>query len=48
MTVKPLHDRVLVRRLEEENKTASGIIIPDNSLSDLPFEILIKSRHNKQ
>ena len=31
MTVKPLHDRVLVRRLEEENKTASGIIIPDNS-----------------
>ncbi|MBD65226.1 MAG: co-chaperone GroES [Halobacteriovoraceae bacterium] len=31
MTVKPLHDRVLVRRLEEESKTASGIIIPDNS-----------------
>lgn len=31
MTVKPLHDRVLVRRLEEETKTASGIIIPDNS-----------------
>lgn len=31
MTVKPLHDRVLVRRIEEENKTAGGIIIPDNS-----------------
>lgn len=31
MQVKPLHDRVLVKRLEEENKTASGIIIPDNS-----------------
>ncbi|MBC75230.1 MAG: co-chaperone GroES [Halobacteriovoraceae bacterium] len=31
MTVKPLHDRVLVRRVEEENKTAGGIIIPDNS-----------------
>lgn len=31
MTVKPLQDRVLVKRLEEENKTASGIIIPDNS-----------------
>ena len=31
MTVKPLQDRVLIKRLEEENKTASGIIIPDNS-----------------
>lgn len=31
MSVRPLHDRVLVRRVEEENKTAGGIIIPDNS-----------------
>lgn len=31
MSVKPLHDRVLIKRLEEENKTAGGIIIPDNS-----------------
>jgi chaperonin GroES len=31
VNVQPLADRVLVRRLEEENKTASGIIIPDNS-----------------
>lgn len=31
MSVKPLNDRVLVKRLEEENKTAGGIIIPDNS-----------------
>lgn len=31
MTIKPLHDRVLVRRLEEETTTASGIIIPDNA-----------------
>lgn len=30
-TVQPLNDRVLVKRLEEENKTAAGIIIPDNS-----------------
>ena len=29
-TVRPLQDRVLVRRLEEETKTAGGIIIPDN------------------
>lgn len=31
MTVKPLHDRVLVKRLEEDKTTASGIIIPDSS-----------------
>lgn len=31
MTVRPLQDRVLIKRLEEENKTAGGIIIPDNS-----------------
>jgi len=31
MEVRPLQDRVLVKRLEEENKTAGGIIIPDNS-----------------
>ena len=31
MTVKPLHDRVLVKRVEEENKTAAGIILPDSS-----------------
>jgi chaperonin GroES len=30
-TVQPLADRVLVKRLEEDTKTASGIIIPDNS-----------------
>ena len=30
MNVKPLQDRVLIKRLEEETKTAGGIIIPDN------------------
>jgi chaperonin GroES len=30
MTVKPLQDRVLIKRLEEETKTAGGIYIPDN------------------
>ena len=29
MKFRPLHDRVLVRRVEGEEKTASGIIIPD-------------------
>jgi len=29
--VRPLHDRVIVRRLDEEEKTAGGIIIPDSA-----------------
>lgn len=29
MTLKPLQDRVLIKRLEEETKTVGGIIIPD-------------------
>ena len=28
---KPLHNYILLERLEEENKTAGGIIIPDNA-----------------
>lgn len=31
MKVRPLHDRVLVERVEAESKTAGGIIIPDNA-----------------
>lgn len=31
MNVRPLHDRVIVKRLEEEEKTAGGIIIPDTA-----------------
>ena len=31
MTFRPLHDRVLVRRLEAQEKTAGGIIIPDTA-----------------
>jgi chaperonin GroES len=31
MKVIPLNDRVLVKRVEEENKTAGGIIIPDTA-----------------
>ncbi len=31
MGFRPLHDRVLVRRLEAEEKTAGGIIIPDTA-----------------
>jgi chaperonin GroES len=31
MSFRPLHDRVLVRRVEAEQKTAGGIIIPDTA-----------------
>ena len=31
MKFRPLHDRVVVKRLEEEQKTAGGIIIPDTA-----------------
>src|SRR5213082_2295094 len=31
MKIRPLHDRVIVKRLDEEKKTASGIVIPDSA-----------------
>ena len=31
MAFRPLHDRILVRRIEAEEKTAGGIIIPDTA-----------------
>lgn len=31
MKIKPLHDRLLVKRIEEEEKTEGGIIIPDTA-----------------
>ena len=37
MKFKPLHDRVLVRRVEQEEKTAGGVIIPDTA-KEKPME----------
>jgi len=37
MKIRPLHDRILVKRVEEETKTKGGIIIPD-SAKEKPFE----------
>ena len=37
MKFRPLHDRVVVRRLEAEEKTAGGIIIPDTA-KEKPME----------
>ncbi|MCC6927326.1 co-chaperone GroES [Novosphingobium sp.] len=40
MSFRPLHDRVLVRRVEAEEKTAGGIIIPD-SAKEKPAEGIV-------
>ena len=42
MQFRPLHDRVLVRRIEAEEKTAGGIIIPDTA-KEKPSEGVIVS-----
>lgn len=31
MSIKPLHDRVVIRRLEEEKVSAGGIVLPDSA-----------------
>ena len=31
MNIRPLHDRVIVRRMEEETRSAGGIVIPDSA-----------------
>lgn len=42
MSFRPLHDRVVVRRLDSEEKTAGGIIIPDTA-KEKPSEGVIVS-----
>ena len=40
MNIKPLHDHILVERIESENKTKGGIIIPDTA-QEKPMEGII-------
>lgn len=40
MKFRPLHDRILVKRIQSEEKTAGGIIIPDNA-KEKPMEGLV-------
>ena len=40
MKIKPLYDRILVKRLEEQDKTAGGLYIPD-SAKEKPMEALV-------
>lgn len=45
MNIKPLHDKVLVRRVDEETKTAGGIIIPDTA-KEKPSEGIVEAVGN--
>jgi len=38
MKIRPLHDRVVVRRAPEETKSAGGILIPDSASKEKPIE----------
>ena len=40
MKIRPLYDRILVKRLEEQNKTAGGLYIPDTA-KEKPMEATI-------
>ncbi|HEX3698955.1 MAG TPA: co-chaperone GroES [Polyangia bacterium] len=40
MKIRPLYDRILVKRLEEQTKTAGGLFIPD-SAKEKPMEALV-------
>ena len=42
MSFRPLHDRVVVRRVDSEEKTKGGIIIPDNA-KEKPSEGIVES-----
>lgn len=45
MNIKPLHDRVLIKRIEADTKTAGGIIIPDTA-KEKPSEGLVEAVGN--
>jgi chaperonin GroES len=42
MKVKPLHDRVIVRRIDEHQRTADGIIMPDTA-TEQPMQGEVKA-----
>ncbi len=48
MSIRPLHDRVLVRRTEDETTSAGGIIIPDNAKEKPSRGEIIAAGNGKQ
>lgn len=47
MSITPLHDRVLVRRKEEENTTAGGIVIPEGAKEKSSYGTIIATGSGK-
>ena len=47
MKIRPLHDRVIVRRMEEERTTAGGIVIPDSATEKPVQGEVIADGHGK-
>ena len=41
MAFRPLHDRVLVKRIDNEQKTAGGLFIPDSASKEKPNEAIV-------
>ena len=46
MKIRPLHYRVIVKRLEEERTTASGIVIPDSASGEKPDQWTVQAVGN--
>ncbi|MDB2703204.1 co-chaperone GroES [Methylophilaceae bacterium] len=46
MKIRPLHDRIIVRRKEEERTTASGIVIPESASAEKPDQGVIEAVGN--
>jgi len=46
MKIRPLHDRLIVKRQEEERTTASGIVIPESASAEKPDQGTVKAIGN--
>ena len=46
MKIRPLHDRLIVRRKEEERTTASGMVIPESASAEKPDQGVIEAVGN--
>ena len=46
MKIRPLHDRLIVRRQEEERTTASGIVIPESASAEKPVQGVVEAVGN--
>ncbi len=46
MKIRPLHDRLIVKRQEEERTTASGIVIPESASTEKPDQGTVEAIGN--